>query len=34
MEINFKVILSIFVGLMIGVYFSNNCINEPCLINK
>ena len=34
MEISFKIILSIFVGLMIGIYFSNNCINEPCLINN
>ena len=34
MELSFKVILSIFVGLMIGIYFSNNCINEPCFINN
>jgi len=32
MELNFKLVLSIFVGLMIGVYFSKKCIDEPCLV--
>jgi len=34
MEINFRTILSIFVGLMIGIYFSKQCIDEPCLVNN
>ena len=29
-----RILLSIFVGLMIGVYFSKQCIDEPCLINN
>ena len=33
MKITLKIIMSIFVGIMIGVYFSRNCINEPCLVD-
>jgi hypothetical protein len=34
MELSFKLVLSIFVGLMIGIYFSKQCIDEPCLVNN